>query len=145
MWCVWRGVNIFKCLKSQVRLGDPSCLATTTMRCCQLVGVFRGTLSMTPRSQSRSKPALTGSCQLTGTCAGTCTATGLALESRWSLSGGLPCRYGSFCCVQLLNDDEPYLSNIHAFNFGMFVLMGGYGMEVGRSGDNVLFGQEQLS
>ena len=53
-----------------------------------------GTGSITPSRTSRSNPALTSSCQRTGTGTGMWWATGAASWSTMSLSGG-PCIMGS--------------------------------------------------
>ena len=106
-------------------------------------GVFRGTLSRTPRRTSRSKPSLTLVCQARGTCAGALIAVGLAAGSTYSRRGSLPLMRGRLCLSQTLNAEDENLSRMNCFKVGRFSSVGLQGM-VGLSvGGNVLLGHLQ--
>ena len=75
-----------------VCLGVPFYLAQMTMRWHHVTGSPIGTSSKTPSLTSRSRPALTASCQCKGTGMGEWWAVGMASGSIISLIGGLSIR-----------------------------------------------------
>ena len=97
---------------------------------------------MTPRRSSLSSPPLTGSFQCRGTIGGLWAATGAALGSTKSLSGGLPFIKGRGLLSQVLKADDAYRSKMYFLRMWRLSSVGGHG-RVGLSvGGGVRSGHE---
>lgn len=92
-------------LRSTTRLGSPNFLPTTCIRLHQVVVVFEGTRSRTPKAMSHSNSSFTWSTQRVGIVNGLCTATGSTLSIMIILSGGCPDIKGRGWCGQMLKAD----------------------------------------
>ena len=107
------------------------------------MGVFTGTLSITPSLTSRSRPSVTILSQCKGTAAGLWTATGEAFSFKNRRKGGLVFIRGKGCCSHVLNAEAAYLSTMYWRKSGRLSDVGAQGMVGGASGGNSRCGQEQ--
>ena len=72
-------------------------------------------------------------------------ATGLAVGSTCSSSGGLPLIKGSFCFSQVLKVELRYLSRMYCFSMGRLASVAAQGRRGESLGGKHLVGQLQLS
>ena len=111
---VWRCVAELTERKSTTRRGSPLFLPTTCILLHHVVGVFDGTLSMTPKAMSCSSSCLTCSVQWAGIDDGLWTAVGVAPSLTRSRNAGNPVIKGRGWWGHVLNAEEAYVSRNHS-------------------------------